>query len=243
MLMAPLSPLIVAVAQPPCSGYDVAANALAHARAVRAAEARVVVFPEMSLTGYELDAAVVAREDRRLAPLIEACDEAGSIALVGAPVGGDHEADSQRYNGLLAIDGAGATVAYRKLYLSGDEATWFSQGPAPAVIDVGGWRLGLAICKDTGVPEHAARTCALAVDAYVAGVLEVPADAAVPEQRARRITAEQGVWVAIASFAGDAGWGYCDAPGGSGIWRPDGERVADAGPAIGALASAVLEPG
>jgi hypothetical protein len=52
MLMAPLSPLIVAVAQPPCSGYDVAANALAHARAVRAAEARVVVFPEMSLTGY-----------------------------------------------------------------------------------------------------------------------------------------------------------------------------------------------
>ena len=44
-------PLRVAVAQPLCVPYDVGQNAVAHAAAVRAAAARVVVFPELSLTG------------------------------------------------------------------------------------------------------------------------------------------------------------------------------------------------
>jgi predicted amidohydrolase len=48
--------LAVAAAQPPCASYDVAGNAAHHAAAVRAAGARVVVFPELSLTGYELAA-------------------------------------------------------------------------------------------------------------------------------------------------------------------------------------------
>ena len=52
-------PLTIAVAQPLSMPYDVAANALAHAAAVRAAGARVVVFPELSLTGYELDAPAI----------------------------------------------------------------------------------------------------------------------------------------------------------------------------------------
>ena len=49
-------PLRVAVAQPLCVPYDVGQNAVAHAAVVRAAAARVVVFPELSLTGYELEA-------------------------------------------------------------------------------------------------------------------------------------------------------------------------------------------
>ncbi len=51
------APLIIAVAQPPCLPCDVAANAATHAATVREAGARVVVFPELSLTGYEFDAA------------------------------------------------------------------------------------------------------------------------------------------------------------------------------------------
>ena len=45
-------PLTIAVAQPGWVSYDVAA----HAAAARAAGTRVAVFPELSLTGYELDA-------------------------------------------------------------------------------------------------------------------------------------------------------------------------------------------
>ncbi len=161
-------PLIVAVAQPPCAPHDVAANARAHAEAVRDTRARVVVFPELSLTGYELDAAPVDPADPRLAPLTEACAETGTIALAGAPV-----AEGQAtYIAVLALDGAGVTVAYRKMWLGDEEAARFSPGPEPAKITVDGWRLGLAVCKDTGVPRHAADTAALGIDAYLAGTVK-----------------------------------------------------------------------
>jgi predicted amidohydrolase len=85
-------PLTVAAAQPPCVSYDVAANAATHAATVRSAGARVVVFPELSLTGYELDAPAIGAEDQRLAPIVDACAETGSLALMGAPVDGGSRA-------------------------------------------------------------------------------------------------------------------------------------------------------
>ena len=230
-------PLTIAVAQPPCVPCDVAANATTHAAAVRAAGARVVVFPELSLTGYELDVPAIALDDPRLTPLVEACAETGSLALVGAPVNG--EAD-RLHIGMLAVDGRGATVAYGKMHLGGAEPGRFRPGGEPAALDVDGWRLGLAICRDTGIPRHASDTAALGMDAYVAGVLEAAEDAAIPGERARRIAADHHVWVAIASFAGSTGGGYARAAGRSGIWSPDGVVVAQVGPEAGAVARATL---
>ena len=55
--------LTIAVAQPLSVSYDIAANARMHSAMVREAGARVVVFPELSLTGYELDAPAITGED------------------------------------------------------------------------------------------------------------------------------------------------------------------------------------
>jgi predicted amidohydrolase len=230
-------PLVVAVAQPLCVRYDVVANAATHAAAVRSAGARVVVFPELSLTGYELDAPAIAADDPRLAPLVEACAETRSIALVGAPVRGEA---GRLHIAMLAVEGTGVAVAYRKMWLGGDEPARFTPGSKPAALDVDGWRLGLAICKDTGVPAHAADTAALGIDAYVAGVVESTADAARQDERARRVATDHEVWVAVASFAGSTGGGYAHASGRSGIWAPGGAVVAQAGPETGAIARATL---
>lgn len=227
---------MVAAAQPRCVSNDVEANASAHAEVIRAAEARVVVFPELSLTGYELDAPPIDTEDDRLTVIVDACAAAGSVALVGAPTaseGHDHIA-------VIAITGSGARVAYRKMWLSDAEARRFAPGSAPAVVDVDGWRLGLAICKDTGVPEHADATAALGIDAYVAGVLESADDAAVQEERARRVTADHEVWVVVASFAGSTGGGYERTAAQSRIWSPTGRVVAEAGRGAGRFARASL---
>jgi predicted amidohydrolase len=197
----------------------------------------VVIFPELSLTGYELDAPPISVDDPRLAPIFDACAETGSLALVGAPVEGP---GASSHIGMFAIDGAGVTVAYRKMWLSPSEAERFTPGSEPAALDVDGWRLGLAICKDTGIPQHAADTAALDIDAYVAGNLEAADDAFVLEERARRIAAEHGVWVAIASFAGSTGGGYTQAAGCSGIWSAGGEAVAQAGAETGAIVTATL---
>jgi predicted amidohydrolase len=94
---------------------------------------------------------------------------------------------------------------------------------------VDGWRVGLAICKDTGAAAHADRTAALGIDVYAAGVLESARDAAVTDQRAQRVATTHRVWVAVASFAGSTGGGYTEAAGRSGVWTPDGEVYARAG--------------
>ncbi|MQA08813.1 MAG: carbon-nitrogen hydrolase family protein [Pseudonocardiaceae bacterium] len=228
-------PLSIAVAQPLCVAYDVAANAATHAATVRSAGARVVVFPELSLTGYQLDAPVIAAEDPRLVPIVEACAEMGSVALVGAPVRGD--ADRSQI-AMLALDGAGVTVAYRKMWLSTAESERFTPGGKPAVVDVDGWRLGLAVCKDTGVSQHASDTAALGIDGYVAGVCEHADEVAVHEQRALRVAAEHQIWVAVASFAGSTGGGFDRTAGRSGIWASDGVALATAGPDTGDVARA-----
>lgn len=224
--------LTIAVAQPRCVAYDVMANAEAHAEAVRAAGARVVVFPEMSLTGYELDAVPIPPDDERLAPIVAACAEAGTLALVGAPVPGPGI-------GVLAVDGHGARVAYKKVHLHGSETLHFVPGE-PTAIDVDGWRLGLAVCRDTGIPEHAEKTVALGIDGYVAGVIHADHEAEVHGKRARRVAADHGVWVAVAAFAGPTGGGFDRTSGRSGIWSPEGELITEASAACDDVARAVF---
>ena len=108
------------------------------------------------------------------------------------------------------------------------------------MLQVDGWRLGLAICRDTGIAQHAADTAALGMDAYVAGALESAEDAEVQPTRARRIATAHHVWVAVASFAGSTGGGYTEAAGGSGIWSPEAAPVIRAGPEPGVVVTATL---
>ncbi|HEY2280330.1 MAG TPA: carbon-nitrogen hydrolase family protein [Streptosporangiaceae bacterium] len=274
-------PLMVAVAQPPCVAHDVAANAWAHASAIRTAGARVVVFPELSLTGYELDAAPVDPGDERLQPIVAACADTGTVALAGAPVTGALPAgapaptaptaptapaapgapaptapaapapspasDNSKRNlapevfiGVLAIDAGGVSVVYRKMWLGEEEARRFSPGPAPAKLTVDGWRLGLAVCRETGVAQHAADTAALGIDAYLAGTVMAPDEAEKQNERGRRISTDHHLWVALASFAGPTGGGYDQTAGQSGIWAPDGTQVSASGPRPGAVSRASL---
>ncbi len=225
--------LVIAVAQPPVHPLDIAANVTRHAAAVRASAARLVVFPELSLTGYDLDAPLLAPDDPRLQPLIDACAATDTIALAGAPIAGPHIA-------MLRIDGTGAHVVYRKQFPHGEDEARFVPGPGPEVIEVDGWRLGLAICRDTGVEEHAAATATLGIDAYVAGVVDHLEDDVFLAERAKRISTTYGVWTAISSCAGATGPDFPETAGRSGIWAPNGTVAARAGRAVGEIARATL---
>jgi predicted amidohydrolase len=233
------APLTIAAAQPVCVSHDVAANALVHAETIRATDARVVVFPELSLTGYELDAPAMTVDDPRLESIVAACAEMGAVALVGAPLVGVDGAEGP-FIAMFAIDGDGVTVAYRKIWLGSTETERFMPGREPAVIEVDGWRLGLAICKDTGIPQHAADTAAQGIDAYVAGSVKTVAEGALQDVRAQRVATRHGIWVVVASGAGPLGGGYDPAAGRSGIWAPGGARVSQVGAEPGAVARATL---
>jgi predicted amidohydrolase len=216
--------LSVAAAQPPCVSHDLERNAMTHAAVIRDADAHVVVFPELSMTGYELDAKAISVADPRLTPIVDACADTKSSALIGAPVdagrGGPEIA-------MVRVDG-------------GAEGERFRPGSKPAAVEVRGWRLGLAICSDTGVPQHAADTAALGIDAYVAGVTQTAERAGVQDERSRRTAIAHGAWVVVASFAGPTGGGFARTAGRSAIWTPDGVALSRAGPEPGGMARATL---
>lgn len=230
------SPLKIAAAQPKCVAGDVAANALEHAAAIRSAQARVVVFPELSLTGYELDAPSVSVRDRVLDPIVEACAATGAVALAGAPAEG---AAGERHIAMLRVSDAGADFLYHKSYLGGDERTRFAPGDGAVAIDVGGWRIGVGICKDTGVEQHIAEIAALHVDLYVAGLVHRPHELGIQDERGVGIARACRVYVAFASFAGPTG-SYARTAGFSTIWAPDGRPLARAGAEPGGIAVSVL---
>lgn len=92
-------------------------------------------FPELSLTGYELDVPAVALDDPALEPVIEACAATGAVAMVGAPV---CDRDGTRFISMLRVDATGVEVAYRKTWLGGRELDGFRSGDGPTVIEVDG---------------------------------------------------------------------------------------------------------
>ncbi|MHB1802114.1 MAG: carbon-nitrogen hydrolase family protein [Actinomycetes bacterium] len=230
-------PLIVAAAQPAIVAGEVERNAIAHAEMVRVADARVVVFPELSLTGYELGAEPVSPAYAGLSPVVEACAETGCVALVGAPV---RDETGRDFIAMLRVEGTGAEVCYRKTWLAASEAERFSPGDAPGLLEVDGWRVGLGICKDTGAPRHVAATTALGVDAYFAGLVHRPEDLAEQEARGLVIARACRAWVVFASFAGPTGDGFTETAGTSTIWSPDGKVLARAGREVGGVARAVI---
>jgi predicted amidohydrolase len=230
--------LTIAAAQPRCVTKDVGSTAVEHASMIRTPEARLIVFPESSLTGYDLDVKPISPNDDVLTDIVEACADTESVELIGAPVAGG--AGTVQICVLL-VSPSGAKVAYRKSYLGGDEPTRFSPGNGPAALEIDGWRIGLGICKDTGVGQHIADTAALNIDLYVAGVVHLPNELAMQEERAVRIALACRAYVAFASFAGATGGGFDHTAGVSSIWTPDGIPIARAGVEPGDLARATLD--
>ena len=194
---------------------------------MRRAGARLVVFPELSLTGYDLAAPPVAVDDPRLDPIRAACGSAGAIALVGAPV---REDDGREYIATLAVTGESTTVAYRKMHLHGEEVLRFAPGEKPAVLEIDGWRLGLAIVSTPRCRSTRPTPRRLTIDAYVAGTLygAGPRSAARRDGHMRDRAVAHGVWVVLSTAAGPSGE-YRETSGGSGVWAPDGDVFIQAG--------------
>lgn len=228
----------MAVAQPETAPHDVAANAIRHAEAIATAGARLVVFPELSLTGYELDAKPVGPDDAGLDPIAEACARTGAVALVGAPV----QESTGAHIAMIRFDSHTRAVVYRKQMLSDNEARFFAPGPGVEVIDVDGWRIGLGICKDTGQPRHIAAIARLDIDLYAAGLVHRPEERDEQDARGFLLARACGSYVAFASFAGPTGDEFSETLGTSAIWSPDGVPLARAGEQPGEVVAADLQP-
>lgn len=216
--------LVVAAAQPRVVTGAIAANVDAHVALIKRANAGLVVFPELSLTGYQFKVPPVDLTDAIFGPLISACAATRCSVLVGAPV----ESCGRHYIAMVLVDSSGPAIVYRKTYLGTDERAWFRPGSGPQTIDLDGWRIGLGICRDTGIHEHVRGTAQLDVDLYACGVVHHHWELEEQQRRARNIAATCDAPVAMASFAGATGGGYFTTAGHSAIWSANSSVMAEA---------------
>nr|WP_315463952.1 carbon-nitrogen hydrolase family protein [uncultured Rhodoferax sp.] len=222
--------LTIAAAQSTSVPLDVIANVQNHLRFVEVAAQHGVqwlVFPELSLTGYELAAMpglVLHPEHALLAPLREAANRTGMAITVGAPV---DSGSALPCIGAITLRPDGQHSVYRKFHLHEGEEEFFTPGDAPVHMqERAGQQIASAICADTNHPSHAAQAAAAGARVYAAGILTSVNGYAAEAPLWAGYAREHAMTVLIANHGGPAG-GYVPA-GRSGIWGADGALIAEA---------------
>ncbi|NDY90749.1 NAD+ synthase [Ideonella livida] len=176
-----LPPLSAALVQINATVGDLAGNVALIEQACRrahAAGARLVVTPELSLTGYPPEdlllrpAFMQACAEQVLALASRLADCEGLHVVLGHPSAWE-EADAlrsrsvslpRRFNSASVIAGGQVRACYHKRELPNyqvfDERRYFATGrdvgQSAVVVEVAGWRVGLLICEDAWFEEPAA---------------------------------------------------------------------------------------
>jgi NAD+ synthase (glutamine-hydrolysing) len=166
--MAPAQDLLrVALAQINPTVGDVEGNAQVIADRIDAARdegAPLVVFPELSLTGYPPEDLLLKTSflEEAAAALGELASKAdGIVALVGFP-----ELADDVYNAAAVLADGEVAAVYHKMYLPNygvfDEQRYFQAGSEAAIFELNGVPIGLTVCEDIWEPGPPATTEALA---------------------------------------------------------------------------------
>jgi len=127
------------------------------AAAARDAGCSLVIFPEMTLTGYSMDIEDIVEEEEcseTLARFGELADSEGIDIIFGACL--SRKGRRRPRNAFcLATPGSGARLIYEKIHpfsFAGEDAV-FGAGDQLGLVDAGGARIGAAICYDLRFPE------------------------------------------------------------------------------------------
>ena len=248
----PAGPRAIAVAQTCPIAGEIAANLEEHLRlAHRAAAegARLVVFPELSLTGYEIELAdrlAFVEDDPRLAPLADLAASRSVTLIAGAPV----RLGSRLHIGAFILFPDRRVSLYTKHRLgafSDDarcdgtvppaESTVFEPGERNPEIPLGTHTAAVAICADVGQPLHPKRAAERGARTYLASMFVIRSEFKRDAARLRGYAAEHSMVVALANFG--AASGGLAAAGRSSIWSASGKRLVQLGTSGAGIAIAI----
>jgi predicted amidohydrolase len=222
----------VASAQIAAEPENLAANIGKHVGFIEAAAeqgAELIVFPEMSLTGYECERAAaqaVHADDQRMDDIRTIATERHITVVAGAPV----LIDGGLHIGALIFTAGGSTAIYAKQYLHPGEELVFSPGVGHVpMVNVTDERLSCAICFDIEHAEHPMSASRRGTTIYAAGIFYFPTGMDHAHQLLRSYACTFGMAVVMSNFCGRC-WDR-DAGGRSAIWDPGGAKLAEGDPA------------
>jgi predicted amidohydrolase len=218
---------------------DVDENVARHVRLVRVAakaRAEVLVFPELSLTGYEIelaDSLAFSRDDARLAPLVEEAASCSMTLIIGAPV----RIETRLYIGAFILSPDRTVGLYTKQRLGAfsanavcdgivppGEATVFHPGDLNPLVRLGGHAAAVAVCADTGRPSHPQDAAARGARTYLASMFVIPSEFERETANLSAYAVRHSMAVVFANYGGPSG-GLASA-GRSAIWSERGELLA-----------------
>ncbi|AVD95561.1 carbon-nitrogen hydrolase family protein [Pseudomonas sp. SWI36] len=185
--------------------------------------AELVVFPELSLTGYEPSVARQAAlpvTSARLDPLQAACDRLGITVAVGLPL---PTPDGIRI-GMPIFCPEAPRQAYAKQRLHDDELPYFTPGDQALLLEVGEHRVAPAICYESMFLAHAAVARERGADLYLVSVAKTAKGIREGYAHYPEVARELGIPVLMANCVGPADT-FIGA-GGSAAWDSQGHLLA-----------------
>lgn len=227
---------VFAAAQSISIAGDVRANLACHQRFMQAAAEQgveLLVFPELSLTGYERGLAAdlaILPDDAVLQPLRDLARELGLTTVVGMPI--RLSAGGPVLIGALVLGADGALGVYSKQHLHPGEEIAFAPGQGGSMLAMGQDCVALAVCADFSHASHAAAAAGWGATLYAAGVL-ITEGGYVPDTTLLQGYATQHAMTVLMANHGGVTGGW-ESAGRSAIWGPDGALLA-AAPGTGEL--------
>lgn len=222
-----MSMFTVAAAQSLSIAGDLAANLARHLRFMAVAAEQgveLLVFPELSLTGYEGQIAAdlaIDPQDAVLQPLRDCARELGLTAVVGMPI--RDRGSSKVLIGALTLGGDGSLEVYSKQHLHSGEELFYAPGAGGSSLSIGGDTIALAVCADFSHASHAAAAANLGADLYAAGVLIGKKGYGVDSALLQGYAQNHSMAVLMANHAGlTGGW---QSAGRSAFWSESGTLV------------------
>lgn len=131
--------------------------------------ADTIIFPELSLTGYEPALAkelATNQDDSRLSDFQKICDSKQVTIGVGMPT----KNGTGICISMIIFQPQQARQSYSKKYLHADEVEFFMSGPGSAGLTGIKPVVAIAICYELSVPEHSENAFKSGAEIYIASV-------------------------------------------------------------------------
>jgi predicted amidohydrolase len=215
----------VCIAQTRSIKGDIQENISRHMGLIKIAtyhQADVIIFPELSLTGYEPALAsqlAIEPNDHRLNVFQMVSDENDVTIGLGIPT----RATDGICISMMLFQPRMTRQMYSKRYLHPDEEPFFVPGKTFADLKVKGMPVALAICYELSVPEHTMEAFENGAKIYVASVAKSITGVEKAVQRLSEIAVDNACPVLMSNAVG-----FCDnfySAGRSSVWNSRGQLL------------------
>ena len=201
---------------------DIQSNIENHKKLIDLAAANgadIVIFPELSLTGYEpalAKALATHQDDGRFDDFQKIADSRQITIGIGVPT----KSGASPCISMVIFQPHQGRQTYSKQYLHADEEPFFMSGPSSPGLIEGRPNIGLAICYELSIPEHAERAFAQGANVYLASVAKSASGVDLAAKRLAEIAQTYAVPVLMSSCIGPSD--DFESAGKTSVWNREG---------------------